>query len=227
MSIYKQALLDGLWHNNPGLVQFLGICPLLAVSNSVVNGLSLGIATLAVLTASNLLVSLLRQSIAGDIRLPAFVLIIAALVTVVELGTKAWFFDLWLSLGIFLPLIVTNCVILARAESYASRQPPLAAVVDGLAQGAGFASVLIVLGGLRELVGNGTLFSNADQLFGEAGSALTLQFWSGGGLLLALLPPGAFLGLALLLALRNGFLQRRAASASDAGTDTTPARNPA
>jgi electron transport complex protein RnfE len=218
MSIYKQTLIEGLWRNNPGLVQFLGICPLLAVSNTLVNGLGLGLATIVVLICSNLLVSLTRNWIAEDLRLPAFVLLIAALVTVVELAVKAWLFELWLSLGIFLPLIVTNCVILARAESFASRQPPLPAVIDGLAQGVGFASVLVVLGALREIVGQGTLFANAEQLFGPVGSELKVTLWNDGGFLLALLPPGAFLGLALLIALRNRLLQRRVpASAAATG----------
>lgn len=216
MSIYKQTLIDGLWRNNPGLVQFLGICPLLAVSNTLVNGLGLGLATTAVLICSNLLVSLVRHWVADDVRLPAFVLIIAALVTVVELAAKAWFFDLWLSLGIFLPLIVTNCVILARAESFASRQPLVPAVIDGLAQGIGFMSVLAVLGALREIIGYGTLFANAEQLFGPAGSVLQVSLWSNGGFLLALLPPGAFLGLALLIALRNMLLQGRTAASAAA-----------
>jgi electron transport complex protein RnfE len=204
---YKQILTDGLWDNNPGLIQFLGICPLLAVSNSLINGLGLGIATLAVLLFSNLTVSLLRPWIGSSVRLPLFVLIIATLVTVTELLAQAWFFDLWLSLGIFLPLIVTNCVILARAESFASRQPVSAAVVDGLAHGFGFAAVLILLGALREILGNGTLLSGADMLFGPDAAYLTLHIGNG-GFLLALMPPGAFLGLALLVVIRN-LLQNR------------------
>ncbi len=175
---YTQILTDGLWHRNPGLIQFLGICPLLAVSNTLENGLGLGMATLLVLTGSNFLVALLKPVIAEAVRLPIMILIIATLVTLVELAFEAWFFDLWLSLGIFLPLIVTNCVILARAESFASRQPVRAALVDGIAHGTGFAAVLILLGGLREWLAES-------------------------GFLLALLPPGAFLGLALLVALRN------------------------
>jgi electron transport complex protein RnfE len=209
MGQYKQILANGLWNNNPGLIQFLGICPLLAVSNSLVNGLGLGLATLLVLTLSNLIVSLIRPLIPRDIRLPVFVLVIASLVTVVDLLTQAWFFDLWLSLGIFIPLIVTNCVILARAESFASQQPPAAAVVDGIAHGLGFAAVLILLGGLRELIGNGSLFAGAPMLFGDSFTWLTLQITpSGQGFLLALLPPGAFLGLGLLIALRNVITKR-------------------
>jgi len=215
MGVYKQILADGLWRNNTGLIQFLGICPLLAVSNSLVNGLGLGIATMAVLLLSNLVVSLIRPWVARDLRLPMFVLIIAALVTVIELSAQAWFFDLWLSLGIFIPLIVTNCVILARAETFASRQPPLAAMVDGLAHGLGFAGVLVTLGALREIVGSGRIFSGAEMLFGPAGQNLGYSFTADGkGFLLALLPPGAFLGLALLIALRNALQQRSVAQAA-------------
>lgn len=209
MGQYKQILVDGLWNRNPGLIQFLGICPLLAVSNSLVNGLGLGLATLLVLTLSNLVVSLIRPWVPQDIRLPVFVLVIASLVTVVDLITQAWFFELWQSLGIFIPLIVTNCVILARAESFASRQPPLDAVLDGIAHGLGFAMVLILLGGLRELVGSGSLFAGSTMLLGESvtGEGLRLNP-DGRGFLLALLPPGAFLGLGLLIALRN-VIQKR------------------
>ena len=214
---YKQILTDGLWTQNPGLIQFLGICPLLAVSNSLVNGLGLGIATLVVLTGSNVIVAVLRPLLNRDVRLPVFVLIIATLVTLIELVAEAWFFDLWLSLGIFLPLIVTNCVILARAESFASRQPVAAALVDGLAHGLGFAAVLILLGGLREVIGNGTLFAGADMLFGPAAAGLEWRI-ADGGFLLALLPPGAFLGLALLVALRN-VAEQRSESRSRTATD--------
>jgi electron transport complex protein RnfE len=211
LSVYKQLVTDGLWHNNPGLIQFLGICPLLAVSNSLVNGLGLGIATTVVLILSNLSVSLLKPWIHPDVRLPAYVLIIASLVTVIELTTQAWFYDLWLSLGIFLPLIVTNCVILARAESFASRQPAIAALVDGAAHGLGFAIVLVALGAVRELIGTGGIFNHADQLFGPAAADMGLSFNAeGSGFLLALLPPGAFLGLALLLAAKNTLSHSRA-----------------
>lgn len=207
MGQYQRILADGVWHRNPGLIQFLGICPLLAVSNSLVNGLGLGLATIFVLVLSNLIVSLIRQWIPTDVRLPVFVLIIASLVTVVDLFTQAWFFDLWLGLGIFIPLIVTNCVILARAEAFASQQAPVAAVVDGLAHGLGFALVLAALGGLREVVGSGTLFAGASLLFGERfpDNGIVIGDY---GFLLALLPPGAFLGLGLLIALRN-FTQQR------------------
>lgn len=204
---FRQVLLTGLWLNNPGLVQLLGICPLLAITNTLVNGLSLGIATLAVLCGTNVLVSSVRLWIPPQVRLPAFVLIIAAFVTVVELLCKAYFFDLYLALGIFLPLIITNCTILARAEAFASRQPVVASLVDGFAHGAGFAAVLIVIGGLRELLGRGTLFSGAAMLLGGRATNFKFAVGSGdSGLTLALIPAGAFFVLALLVALRNALV---------------------
>jgi electron transport complex protein RnfE len=219
MAQYKQIFTNGLWKQNPGLIQFLGICPLLAVSNSVVNGIGLGIATLLVLLLSNVTVSILRPMIAAEIRLPVFVLIIATLVTCVELLTKSWFFSLWQSLGIFLPLIVTNCVILARAEAFAARQQLIPAIVDAIGYGLGFAAVLILLGAIREIVGTGSLFANAEMLFGPAFSGTELQlFGQQDGFLLALLPPGAFLGLALLMVCYNLVEQR----AKRASTDTAP-----
>jgi electron transport complex protein RnfE len=173
---------QGLWWNNPGLVQLLGLCPLLAVSRSFASGLGLGLATIAVLCATNLLVSVARRYIDPRVRLPAYVLIIAAFVTAADLLIKAFFYDLHREVGLFIPLIVTNCVILARAESFAARQAPWPAFNDGLAHGTGFAAVLVVLGTAREHA----------------------------GLAIALLPPGAFFGLALLVAARNWWLARRA-----------------
>jgi electron transport complex protein RnfE len=201
---YREIFRNGLWQENPGLVQLLGLCPLLAISNTLINGLGLGIATITVLCATNVLVSITRHWTHHDFRLPIFVLIIASFVTVVELLFKAFIFDLHLALGIFIPLIVTNCVILGRAEAFASRQPVLAAMVDGLAHGTGFAFVLILLGGAREIIGYGSLFVNAEQLIGPAGTALKISFLAEpNGLLLAILPPGAFIGLAVMIALRN------------------------
>ena len=201
-----RTLLDGIWSNNPGLVQFLGLCPLLAVTNTAINGLGLGLATLAVLVLSNLLVSLCRNLIPNEVRLPVFVLIIASLVTVIELLFKAFLFDLYLSLGIFIPLIVTNCAILARAEAFASRHSPGAAVLDGIAMGAGFILLLVTLGALREIIGRGSLFYDADSLFGPMATNFEIQlFPESSGLLLAVLPPGAFIGLGLLVAAKNYF----------------------
>jgi electron transport complex protein RnfE len=192
----------GLWSNNPGLVQLLGLCPLLAVSGSAVNGLGLGLATTLVLASSNLTVSLIRGALRPEIRIPIFVLVIASLVTAVELAMNAWFHELYRVLGIFIPLIVTNCAIIGRAEAFASRQPPVLAVLDGLAMGAGFTAVLVVLGAGRELIGQGTLLSGAHMMFGEAARGVELVL-ADGGFLLALLPPGAFFGLGLLVAAKN------------------------
>lgn len=207
---------NGLWDNNPGLVQLLGLCPLLAVSNTAVNGLGLGLATIFVLTVSSLAVSLLRGALRPEIRIPAFVLIIATTVTAIDLVMQAWLHELSRTLGIFVPLIVTNCTILARAESFASRQPVLPAVNDALAQGAGFAAVLTVLGAGRELIGHGTLLADAEMLLGPAAAGLTLDvlpFES--GLLLAVLPPGAFIGLGLMVAIRQYLINRPQPAAAE------------
>jgi len=211
-----QIWRSGLWTGNPGLVQLLGLCPLLAVTNSTVNGLGLGIATLIVLTLSNVCVSLVRRQLASEIRIPAFVLIIATLVTSIDLSLQAWLPDLSRNLGIFVPLIVTNCTLLARAEAFASRQPVGLALQDGLAQGVGFALVLISLGALRELMGQGSLMADADQLLGAWAAGLEIQLLpEGWGLLLAVLPPGAFIALGLMVALRQGLVARPSRAAAE------------
>ncbi len=197
-----EVVRTGLWTNNAGLVQLLGLCPLLAVSTSLVNGLGLGLATTLVLLASNLTVSMIREFVRPEIRIPVFVLVIASFVTAVELIMNAWFHELYRVLGIFIPLIVTNCAIIGRAEAFASRQPPGLAALDGLAMGIGFTGVLVTLGAARELIGQGTLFAGAHMMFGEGARALEMQIVDG-GFLLALLPPGAFLGLGLMVAAKN------------------------
>ncbi|MEL0083872.1 MAG: electron transport complex subunit E, partial [Gammaproteobacteria bacterium] len=195
MSIHK-IIADGLWHNNPALVQLLGLCPLLAVSGTVVNGLGLGLATTLTLVVSNLLVSLVRNYLPDEVRIPVFVMIIAAAVTSIELVISAWFYQLYLTLGIFIPLIVTNCAIIARAEAFAFRNSPLPSLLDGLFMGMGFTAVLTLLGGLRELIGYGTLLRQAELLFGESARSWTLTLTENyDGFLLAILPPGAFIGL--------------------------------
>ncbi len=205
---WKGQFGEGLWRNNPGIVQLLGLCPLLAVSNSVVNALGLGLATLLTLVLSNGMVSLSRRWLLREIRIPAFVLIIASTVTVLELLMHAFFHELYGILGIFIPLIVTNCTIMARAEAFASRQAVLPALVDGLAHGLGFLLVLVLLGAFRELLGHGTLLADAHLLFGQ-GVDLTLELLPGyRGFLLAVLPMGAFMGLGLLVALHR-WLDRR------------------
>lgn len=220
----KQIWRNGLWDNNPGLVQLLGLCPLLAVSNTAINGLGLGLATLLVLLVSGFLVSLLRHSWRPEIRIPAFVLIIASTVTAIDLSMQAWLHDLSRSLGIFVPLIVTNCTILARAEAFASKQPVTASLTDALAQGTGFAIVLILLGAGREVIGQGTLLSGADMLFGQTAVDWTIQVLPfDQGLLLAVLPPGAFIGLGLLVALRQYLVDRpRRAGSESAPAPATP-----
>ncbi|OBT13072.1 electron transport complex subunit RsxE [Vibrio sp. UCD-FRSSP16_10] len=201
----KQLLLkNGLWNNNPALVQLLGLCPLLAVSATVTNAMGLGIATLMVLVSSNLSISLIRHHVPQEIRLPIFVMIIAALVTCVQLLINAYAYGLYLSLGIFIPLIVTNCIIIGRAEAYASKNTPLLAVLDGFWMGLGMTAVLVVLGALREILGNGTLFDGADLLLGDWASILRIQVYHvDSNFLLAMLPPGAFIGVGFLIAAKN------------------------
>ena len=201
---YAQIAGNGLWKNNPALVQLLGLCPLLAVTASVVNALGLAVATLFVLVISNLCVSLIRNVVTDSIRLPAFVLIIAAAVTGTELLMQAYAYELYQILGIFLPLITTNCVILGRADAFAAKNRVLPAVADGVMMGLGFGLVLVVLGAIRELLGTGTLFANMDLLLGPAAQSWTLVVAQDyPGLLLAILPPGAFIITGLLIAGKN------------------------
>jgi len=201
---YRQIFIDGLWQQNTGLVVLLGLCPLLAVTGTVVNAIGLGLATTLTLVFSNLSVSLVRGMLRPEIRIPAYVLIIASVVTVIQLLMQAWFHDLYRVLGIFIPLIVTNCAIIGRAEAFASRNTPLPSVVDGLATGLGFCIALIALGAVREIVGRGTLFSQARLMFGDLGESMMLTLIPDHpGFLIAILPPGAFIGLGLLIAGRN------------------------
>ena len=202
-----EHLKIGLWDENPGLVQLLGLCPLLAVTSTFVNGLGLGLATLAVLVASNGLVSATRRWIIAEIRIPMYVLIIASLVTCIELIFKAWFPYLDRSLGIFIPLIVTNCAILARAEVFASRNSLGASLADGFSMGLGFAFLLMAIGAFRELIGQGSLFARMDMLLG--GEAMQGLVFVDGGFLLAVLPPGAFFSLAIAIAAKNVVDRRR------------------
>ncbi len=209
MTTQAEITRNGLWTNNVALVQLLGLCPLLAVTSTVVNGIGLGIATLITLVASNTIVSLIRGFVRSEVRLPVFVLIIASVVTVIELMMKALFYDLYLVLGIFIPLIVTNCAIIGRAEGFASRNPVGPSALDGFMMGTGFLVVLALLGGLREIIGFGTLFAQAELMFGENAEALTIVLNPDyGGFLLAILPPGAFFGLPVLIMAKNWVDQR-------------------
>ena len=207
---YRRIIADGLWLNNPGTVQLLGLCPLLAVTTTMTNGLGLGLATTLTLVTSNVIVSLIRKLVRPEVRIPVFVLVIASVVTVIELAMNAWLHELHKILGIFIPLIVTNCSIIGRAESFASRHSVDRSLLDGLAMGIGFTLVLVTLGGLRELAGHGTLLSQAHLMFGEFGRHLTLTLIADyRGFLLAILPPGAFMGLGFLIAGMNVINARR------------------
>ncbi|MAT51737.1 MAG: electron transport complex subunit RsxE [Porticoccaceae bacterium] len=216
---YREITSNGLWSNNPALVQMLGLCPLLAVSGSVVNAMGLGLATLLVLAGSNLVVSLIRRQVSDAVRIPVFVMIIATFTTCTELLMKAYTYELYQILGIFIPLIVTNCTILGRAEAFASKNRVPAALVDGIMMGAGFGAVLVVVGAIREIIGSGTLFANMNLLFGPVAADWKLElFGDGHGLLLAILPPGAFIVVGFLIAIKNSIddviATRRAARAA-------------
>lgn len=204
MTDFSTISREGLWTKNAALVQLLGLCPLLAVTGSVVNALGLGLATMLVLTGSNIVVSLVRNRVTDVIRLPAFVMIIAAFTTCTELIMKAFTFELYQILGIFIPLIVTNCTILGRAEAFASKNPVLPSALDGFMMALGFGLVLVVLGAIREILGYGTLFANMDLLFGPVAATWEIDLLGvESGLLIAVLPPGAFLVAGFLIALKN------------------------
>jgi electron transport complex protein RnfE len=201
---YRELSLNGLWKNNPAIVQLLGLCPLLAVTGTVVNALGLAAATTLVLFCSNVSVSLIRNIVSDAVRLPAFVMIIASAVTCIELLMQAYTYELYQILGIFLPLITTNCVILGRADGFASRNSLAPAAYDGLIMGLGFGLVLVLLGALRELIGTGALFANMDLLFGPAAAhwkVVVIDDYP--NFLLAILPPGAFIFTGLIIALKN------------------------
>lgn len=201
----SEIVRDGLWTNNPALVQVLGLCPLLAVTSTVVNAIGLGLATLMVLMGSNLAVSLIRNFVSDSVRLPAFVMIIASFVTCAELLMQAYTYELYQILGIFIPLIVTNCAILGRADAFASKNSPLPALLDGAMMGIGFLVVLLALGAMREFIGQGTLFTDMDLLLGPVAADWgfhPLEQYP--DVLFMVLPPGAFVGLGLLIALKNG-----------------------
>ncbi|MHB1291514.1 MAG: electron transport complex subunit E [Sulfuricella sp.] len=206
---YKEIIWNGIWKNNAGIVALLGLCPLLAVSATVVNGVSLGLATALVMACSNGAVSMVRSWVPNEIRIPVFILIIAVLVTIIQLAMNAYMQPLYLVLGIFVPLIVVNCNVLGRAEAFASKNPVMPSMVDGFMVGFGLTLTLGVLGAMREIFGKGTLFSGIDLALGESAKGLVITVFPGyQGFLLAILPPGAFLGLGLLIAGKNWIDQR-------------------
>ncbi len=210
MSDYREIVRQGLWKNNPGLVQLLGLCPLLATSSTMTNALGLGFATMLVLVSTNLVVSLIRSQVPNEIRIPIFVMVIAAVVTAIEQLMQAYTYQLYQSLGIFIPLIVTNCIVIGRAEAFASKNPILPSIVDGLMMGLGFTAVLLLLGTVREILGQGTLFDGADALFGPWATMLRVEvFKTESHFLLAILPPGAFMVLGFLIAAKNAIDARQ------------------
>lgn len=209
---YKEITLNGLWKQNTGVVQLLGLCPTLAVTTTAVNGLSLGLATAIVMALANGSVSPVRQLVPSEIRVPVFILVIATLVTIIDMSINAFAHPLHKVLGIFIPLIVVNCIVLARVESFAAKNDAVPSILDGFMMGSGLALVLGLLGGVRELVGKGTLFSGLDLVFGPAAKQFVLTVIPDyHGFLLAVLPPGAFLGLASLIAMRNWIEIRKTA----------------
>jgi len=220
---FREITINGLWKNNPGLVQLLGLCPLLGTSNSTVNALGLGIATALVLIFSNAAVSLIRNTVTNAVRLPVFVMIIAALTTCIELLMQAFTYELFQILGIFIPLITTNCIILGRAEAFAAKNSMLSASYDGLMMGIGFGLVLVAIGATRELLGTGMLFTNMHLLFGSIAEHWQIVvFENYKGFLLAILPPGAFLVLGLLIALKNWIDQLYAERIANTVTVSAP-----
>lgn len=225
MTSYREITRNGLWKNNPALVQLLGLCPLLGVSNSTVNALGLALASAMVLICSNTAVSLVRGVVNTAVRLPAFVMIIAALTTCIELLMQAFTYELYQILGIFIPLITTNCVILGRADGFAAKHDPARSAYDGLMMGLGFGAVLVILGALRELFGTGALFANMHLLFGPlAANWQVTVIPEYQGFLLAILPPGAFMVLGLLIAAKNR-IDESLAERAKARQPQTPAQS--
>ncbi|SLM63119.1 electron transport complex subunit E [Dickeya aquatica] len=204
MSQTKELIIQGLWKNNSALVQLLGLCPLLAITSTATNALGLGWATTLVLACTNFAVSALRRWVPGEIRIPIYVMLIASVVTIVQMLINAYAYGLYQSLGIFIPLIVTNCIVIGRAEAFASKNPVLPSTLDGLFMGLGATSALFVLGAMREILGNGTLFDGADLLLGSWARVLRVEIIQmDSPFLLMILPPGAFIGLGLLLAIKH------------------------
>jgi electron transport complex protein RnfE len=220
---FRDIFYNGVWKQNTGLVQLLGLCPILAVSSSVVNAVSLGLATALVMTLSGAAIAPIRQLVPNEARIPVFILIIAVLVTVVQFTMNAWMYKLYLVLGIFIPLIVTNCIVLARIEAFASKNPVLDSALDGLAMGLGLTAVLAVLGGIREIIGHGTLLSGIDMVFGEAAKSWVITVVPNyHGFLLAILPPGAFITLGMLIAAKNWLNLRAEQKLKGASATITP-----
>jgi len=209
---FRTIANNGIWKQNTSIVQILGLCPLLAVTTNAVNGIMLSLATIIVMAVANVAVAALRNFIPHEIRIPVFILIVAALVTVVDLLFNANLHELYLVLGIFIPLIVTNCIVLARVEAFAAKNPPLQSTFDGIFMGVGMLWTLALLGAMRELLGSGTLFGGIDMVFPDL-QPIHLLPESYPGFLLAMLPPGAFILLGCMIAWKNWLDARAAARA--------------
>ncbi|MEB6336819.1 electron transport complex subunit E [Serratia rhizosphaerae] len=223
MSEAKELMIQGLWKNNSALVQLLGLCPLLAVTSTATNALGLGLATTLVLMITNGSISALRRLVPSEVRIPIYVMIIAAAVSIVQMLINAYAFGLYQSLGIFIPLIVTNCIVVGRAEAVAARKPVNLALIDGLFIGLGATGAMFVLGSMRELIGNGTLFDGADMLLGNWAKVLRIEVVHfDSPLLLAMLPPGAFIGLGLILAAKYVIDEKMKARKAQAIADAAP-----
>ena len=219
----KDILYNGLWKQNTGVVQLLGMCPILAVSSTVVNGVSLGLATAVVMALSGASIAPIRNFVPNEIRIPVFILIIAVLVTVVQYLMNAYMYGLYVVLGIFIPLIVTNCIVLARIEAFASKNPAATSAWDGFSMGLGLTAVLAVLGGMREIIGHGTLLSGIDLALGDVAKDWVLHVIPDyKGFLLAILPPGAFIGLGMLIAGKNWLGLRAERKAKQRPISTVP-----
>jgi len=220
---FKDILYNGVWKQNTGLVQLLGMCPILAVSSSVVNGVSLGLATATVMALSGAAIAPIRDFVPNEARIPVFILIIAVLVTVIQFTMNAYMYSLFVVLGIFIPLIVTNCIVLARIEAFAAKNPTLQSALDGFAMGLGLTAVLAVLGAIREILGHGTLLSGIDLVFGDAAKSMVITVVPNyHGFLLAILPPGAFITLGMLIAGKNWLNLRAERKLKDSNATITP-----
>lgn len=230
MSEAKNLLIGGLWKNNSALVQLLGLCPLLAVTSTATNALGLGLATTLVLTITNSAISASRRWVPGEIRIPIYVMIIASVVSAVQMLINAYAFGLYQSLGIFIPLIVTNCIVVGRAEAFAAKKGPALSALDGFAIGMGATGAMFVLGSMREMLGNGTLFDGADALLGSWAKGLRIEvFHTDSPFLLAMLPPGAFIGLGMMLAgkyLIDQKMKKRREAAAAAQVNDAPETSP-
>jgi len=209
---YAHITREGLWNNNVVFAQMLALCPTLAVTSSATNGLGMGLATTAVLLMSNIIVSSVRQLVSAEVRIPVYIVLIATLVTLVDMSLNAWAHELYKVLGLFIALIVVNCAILGRAEAFASKNTVFDSALDGLMMGLGFTLSLVMIGGVREIFGSGTLFANAHLLLGSSFAFLeTTIVPQYRGFLLMILPPGGFMVVGFLLAAKRVMDQRRAA----------------